>query len=125
ASDAIIVEVECMKDGAPGEVIASKLKVVDVGKDGDGETISSCVIVPHDVSTTRIATGPRLTKNQETMLSILHGAGAAGLTTEQWNEQAREVDIGTKRKADLYDIRTALKSKQLIRNYGDRWNVVP
>jgi len=63
---------------------------------------------------------PRLTKNQETMLSILHGAGAAGLTTEQWNEQARSVDIGTKRKADLYDIREKLKSKELVRQYGEK-----
>jgi hypothetical protein len=56
------------------------------------------------------------------MFSLLQGAGAAGLTTEQWNERARAVDIGTKRKADLYDIREKLKSKELVRQYGDRWN---
>jgi hypothetical protein len=27
------------------------------------------------------------------------------------------------RKADLCDIRTALKSKGIVRQYGDRWNV--
>jgi hypothetical protein len=70
------------------------------------------------------ADGPKLTKNQQPMLSLLHGAGASGLTSEQWNEHARDVDIGTKRKADLYDIRAALKSKGLVRQYGDRWNAV-
>jgi hypothetical protein len=122
ASDAIIVEVEFQKDGAPGEIIASRLTVVEVGKDLDGEIISSCVVTAADVPKIAEA-GPKLTRNQQTMFSLLHGAGAAGLSTEQWNEQARKVDIGTKRKADLYDIREALKSKGLVRQYGDRWNV--
>ena len=57
------------------------------------------------------------------MFSILRAAGATGLTTEQWNEKARAVDIGIKRKADLYDIREALRSKGVVRHYGERWNV--
>ena len=67
--------------------------------------------------------GPKLTKNQQTMFSLLHGTGAAGLTTERWNELARNEGLGVNRKADLYDIRCALKSKGLARQYGDRWNV--
>src|SRR5262249_51789834 len=121
-TDTIIVEVEYMKDGPPGEVIASKLEPVDVGKDEDGETISSCVIKPAEITVIADA-GPKLTKNQQTMFSLLHSAGAGGLSTEQWNEQARRVDIGTKRKADLYDIREKLKFKGLVRQYGERWNV--
>jgi hypothetical protein len=66
---------------------------------------------------------PKLTKNQQTMFSILHGAGGPGLTTERWNELARHEGIGMTRKADLYDIREALKSKRLVRHYGDRWNI--
>src|SRR5215813_12006826 len=49
-SDAIIVEIEFLKDGPSGEMIASKLEVVEVGKDADGEAISSCVIRPADIS---------------------------------------------------------------------------
>jgi hypothetical protein len=56
------------------------------------------------------------------MFSILRGAGASGLTTEQWNERARNEGVGLTRKADLYDIREALKSKGLVRHYADRWN---
>jgi hypothetical protein len=123
ASDAIIVEVEYMKDGPIGDIIASRLKPVDVGTDDDGETISSCVIEPTEPTHSANSGEPKLTKNQQTMFSLLHGAGPSGLTTDRWNELARAVDIGTKRKADLYDIRSALKSKGLVRQYGNRWNV--
>src|SRR5262245_33606033 len=82
ASDAIIVEIEFQKDGPAGDIIASKLEVVEVGKDEDGEDITSCVIRPAEVSEPS-GKGPTLTKNQQTMFSILHGAGPAGLTTEQ------------------------------------------
>jgi hypothetical protein len=79
--------------------------------------------VPADTATHAKPDEPKLTKNQQTIFPLLDGAGPSGLTTEQWNEQARAVDIGKKRKADLYDIRAALKSKGLVRQYGDRWNV--
>jgi RecA-family ATPase len=55
AADAIQVEVEFQKDGAAGDIIASKLEPVDVGTDVDGETISSCVIRPTEVQETQQA----------------------------------------------------------------------
>jgi len=122
ACDAIVVEVEFMKDGPGGDILASRLKPVDVGTDDDGETISSCVIEPAEPAHSANSGEPKLTKNQQTMFSILRGAGAAGLTTDRWNELARNEGLGINRKADLYDIRSALKSKGLVRQYGDRWN---
>ena len=50
---------------------------------------------------------------------MLHAAGSAGLTLEDWNNQAKDAGIGIKRKADLTDIRNALQSKGLVRSYGD------
>lgn len=120
-SDAIIVEVEFLKDGAAGDIIASRLKPVDVGKDVDGETISSCVVTPADAPKI-IEAGPKLTKNQQTMYSILRDAGQGGLTADQWNERLRELGIGTKRKADIYDARAGLKAKNLVREFNGRWN---
>jgi hypothetical protein len=61
AADNIIVEVEFQKDGPAGDIIASRLKPVDVGKDA-GETISSCVIEPADVPKV-VDAGLKLTKN--------------------------------------------------------------
>jgi hypothetical protein len=55
------------------------------------------------------------------MFAILHDARS--LSTEQWNERAREAGIGTKRKADLVDIRVALKAKGLIYETMSGWAV--
>jgi hypothetical protein len=48
AANNVITEVEWMKDGPEGAVIASRLDVVEVGIDEDGEPITSCVVVPAD-----------------------------------------------------------------------------
>ena len=79
--------------------------------------------MPVEISENADVTGPSLSRNQQTMFSILHDAGEHGLSTVEWNNRAREAGIGSKRKADLYDIRAALKSKGIVRQYGDRWNV--
>ena len=66
--------------------------------------------------------GPNLTPNQKTMFSILHAAGTGGLTTEQWNEKAREAGLAANRKADLYDdLRQSLKSKDFARQWNETW----
>jgi hypothetical protein len=122
-SDNVIVKLECAKDGPQGERIASRLEAITVGTDEDGEAITSCVIVPVEINDSVDGTGPRLSRNQQTMFSILRDAGEYGLSTGEWNSRAREAGIGSKRKADLYDIRAALKSKGLVREYGERWNV--
>ena len=44
--DLIVAEVELMKDGNEGTKIYSRLEVVDLGKDSDGEPITTCVVVP-------------------------------------------------------------------------------
>jgi hypothetical protein len=46
AADDIIATVELMKDGPQGEEFASRLEVVEIGIDDDGDKITSCVIVP-------------------------------------------------------------------------------
>jgi hypothetical protein len=121
ASDAIITETEFLKDGAAGDIIASRLTPVDVGTDSDGETISSCVIEPCNVPK-EAESGPKLTANQKTMYAILRDAGQGGLTAEQWNEKLRQVGIGVKRKADIFDNRRRLKDLQLVREFNGRWN---
>jgi hypothetical protein len=120
----IEVTVEHMKDGAQGDKICSRLEPVEVGIDEDGEAITSCVVVPAEINDSSDATGPKLSRNQQTMFSILHDAGERGLSTEVWNERAREAGIGTQRKADLYDIRAALKAKRVIRQTMTGWAVV-
>ena len=50
-ADNIVVTVEWMKDGPEGDVIVSRLEHVDLGADTDGESVSSCVVVPGETST--------------------------------------------------------------------------
>jgi hypothetical protein len=118
----IVATVEWLKDGAEGDVINSRLESIEVGLDEDHEPITSCVILPVEVAPSAAAPAePRLSKNQRTMFDLLHRAGNTGLTLADWNEKAREVGIGVARKADLYDVRSALVSKHLVRELSDRW----
>lgn len=103
-------------DSEEGAQITFTLDSVTVGTDQEGNPTTAPIVLPAEASAQIATEGPRLTKNQQTMFWLLQGAGAAGLTTEQWNERARAVDIGN-------DIRAALKSKEIVRQYGDRWNV--
>jgi len=117
----VLVTVEWMKDGPEGDIIASRLERVEIGTDIDGDPITSCVVRPIDTPppTTRKAT---LSKNHETMLAILRGT-PSGLTTEEWNEQARAAGLGVRRRADLTDWKLALREKGLVREYADRWTL--
>jgi hypothetical protein len=119
----VIVTVEWMKDGPEGDTITSALETVEVGQDANGETITSCVVVPSEASAMTEARGPRLTPNQQSMLGILDDAGKDGLTLEDWNAKARDNGLGVKRRTDLMDYRKALKDKRLIHSYLDRWYV--
>jgi hypothetical protein len=112
-------------DAPEGPIFSFKSEVYEFGTDEDGDPITVNVVSNEEVSgqIEPKATGPKLTPNQQTVFAILHGAGSAGLTLEDWNAEAKDSGIGTKRKADLTDIRNALVSKGLIRNYGDRWRV--
>jgi len=105
-------------DAEEGESIAFTLESITISED-----TTAPVVVPAETVMNTKSDEPKVSKNQQTMFSLLRGSGASGLTTEEWNQKARTVEIGTKRKADLYDIRESLKSKGLVRQYGDRWNV--
>jgi hypothetical protein len=78
----------------------------------DGETVTTApVLIPCDV--TEVKPSTKLSKNQQTMFSILHDAGGF-LSKDEWYERAREAGLGRQRKADLHDFRTALVAKRLV-----------
>jgi hypothetical protein len=118
--------VEKNNDGEEGERITFTLESFEIGKDPEtGEPTTAPIVKPATVPNHSAVTAEaKLSKNQRTMFSLLHAAGPGGLTTEQWNERARNEGVGVNRKADVYDVRIALKSKGLVRQYGDRWNAV-
>jgi hypothetical protein len=120
AGNRIVVTVELAKDGPQGGEIVSELEVVVIGKDEDGEDITSCVVKPSLEPVAAKATAePKLSTNQRVMLRLLHEAGPAGLTTEAWNEQAREQGITQRQR--VFEARMALKDKRLVHEYAGTW----
>jgi hypothetical protein len=110
----------------PERVVAQfKLEPFELGRDEDGDPITTSIVSTDaiDAQPTHKLREPKLTANQKTVFAMLHDAGKSGLLTEDWNTMARAAGIGCHRRADLTDIRNALKSKGLVREMGDRWMV--
>jgi hypothetical protein len=82
-------------DAEEGETITFTLESVTIGPDTNAP-----VVIPADTVMSARSAKPKLTKNQQTMFSLLQCAGASGLTTERWYEMARNEGIGVKCKAD-------------------------
>jgi hypothetical protein len=110
-------------DAPEGPLFSFTSETHEFGTDADGDPITVNVVSNETSSAPEPVSRSKLTANQQTLFTMLHTAGATGLSLEDWNNQARDAGIGIKRKADLNDIRAALLSKGLVRNYGDRWHV--
>jgi hypothetical protein len=63
----IIATVEHMKDSEAGAAIASKLESVDLGRDDDGDPLTSCIVTPAVAS----AKGPKLSGHNLLALTVL------------------------------------------------------
>ena len=140
ASDAIIVEVEFLKDGAGGDLIASRLEVVDVGKDADGEIISSCVVTPTEASETANGKpGRKLPDRTKLALRALaetilgHGkpaplglelpAGIKVVTLTEWRDELYQRNILSREAAnpttDFNRVQNQLAARDLIGTRND------
>ncbi|WP_315806564.1 AAA family ATPase [Bradyrhizobium sp. SZCCHNPS10062] len=125
-SGAIIKQAEVTNaNDQPERVLAQfKLDPFNLGPDEDGDPIMVSIVSAEEITTAAPkASEPKLTKNEKTMFGILHEAGKAGMSTEQWNNAGRAAGIGHGRRADLHDAQTGLRRKKLAREYQDRWHV--
>jgi hypothetical protein len=111
-------------DASEGPLFSFTSEVHTFGTDEDGDPITVNVVSSEEV-TGRVPrpNEPKLSANQRVMFRLLHEAGAGGLTVEAWNDQARALDIGKRRKSILWEIRGSLKDKGLVREYQGRWTV--
>jgi hypothetical protein len=64
AANNIITEVECAKDMEEGAVITSRLNVVELGEDQDGDQQTSCVVVPVEISEVKPAPDRKAAKGR-------------------------------------------------------------
>jgi AAA domain len=92
-NDTVVATVERMKDGVSGTVVASTLKVVDLGHDEDGEEITSCAIEPADAPEPEPA-GTRPSPNDSIALRCLSRAMTAhGIMTPVGNGLPERVAV--------------------------------
>jgi hypothetical protein len=116
--------VDKANDGPEGPLFSFTSEVHEFGTDEDGEPVTVNIVSRETVEAKATGSaGPQLSRNQRTMFGILHEAGAGGLSLHDWNERTRDAGIGTSRKADLHDIRTALKGKGIVHEHGGMWRV--
>jgi AAA domain/Bifunctional DNA primase/polymerase, N-terminal len=120
----IIAEIEDMRDGPEGAQVVSRLVVVTVGEDKTGKSLTSAAVEPVDGYSEPPRSRPKLSKNQQTMLSILKEAGPQGLSVDEWNAKAREAGLAKRRHATLVDLRAELKEKGLVTARNGIWTIV-
>jgi hypothetical protein len=89
AANNIFVEVEQMKDGAQGDIIASRLEVVTVGTDEDGEAITSCIVVELDEAAAQRASRPAQRGWPNGSLKFVRDAINAALTDHAISHSVR------------------------------------
>jgi AAA domain len=111
-SSHIFLEVEWMKDGPEGDVVASRLDAIEVGTDEDGHPMTSCIVVPVDSSAIPKTTKPvRVPRSAQTALRALQEAvsecgdvppasnhiptGVKVISVDQWRNYAYRMGIST------------------------------
>jgi hypothetical protein len=112
-------------DAPEGKLFSFKSETHDFGSDEDGDPITVNIVSAEECSSSPEphSRGPKLTENQEVMLRLLRDAGPAGLSTDEWNDRAREVGIGVTRRQTLVNVRGQLKDRNLVREYNGIWHV--
>jgi AAA domain-containing protein len=135
ATENVIVEVEWMKDGPEGDVIASRLERVEIGIDADGDPLSSCVIVPVEGDLPRTAAPRRkLSDRQKLALEALtevtlragtHAdpdwqlpVGIKTVKANEWREEMERRSVidpdGANPRAAFRQVRDRLAARKLI-----------
>jgi hypothetical protein len=111
AGDNIIIGVEYMKDGPVGEELALRLEAIEVGKDSDGDPITSCVVVPAKAARAALTKRrPRLPDCAANVLSALkYAIDEVGAVPPGSNHIPADIKTVTLNQARQYfDLRTHL-----------------
>lgn len=139
AADNIVVTVERMKDGPEGDSLLSRLEVIDVGHDRDGDAITSCVVAPVEgeaavtTSTRKLSDRQRLAlealadvaadrgKPPPQSLGLPGGLQAIALT--EWRDALYSRAVLDKEakspREDFRRVRNALQTRRLIGVHDD------
>jgi AAA domain len=111
-------------DQPEGDLLSYRMSKVVTGRDEDGDEISTWIVDKEIIRLKASEKGEtKLTNNQKTMFGILFDAKR--LSTDQWNEKARAIGIGTKRPATLHDLKIDLRSRGMVyhNEAADLWGI--
>ncbi|HEU0156799.1 MAG TPA: AAA family ATPase [Stellaceae bacterium] len=130
AGGIICAEVQNMRDGAAGAQAYSRLAVVEVGYDDNGDPILSCAIVPADPPAAQSNAKPKGTKPPSPMASKFFGAlgdaiaahgqkmpasaGRLALTKERWEAEAIRLGLLDQIPTDREKMRAAQNRRDAI-----------
>jgi len=109
------------REGEEGPLGTFRLRQIETGLDDRARPITSCVVEQTDAPIEAVA--DNLTPSEKTYLTILQEAQPNGLTLDEWNAQARDIDLCKGQKQRLYDLRVSLKRKHRVHTSMDRWYV--
>lgn len=102
AADNILAELELSKDGDIGLQFVSRLKVVEIGVDEDGDPVTSCVVEPVDAGAPLTEAPKPPPRSCQTALRALHKAleeaGEQAPTSSTIPPNARVVSVETWRR---------------------------
>ena len=116
AADNVVTKVEHMRDGEEGDTIVSRLEVVEVGCDDDGDVMTSCVIVPVETdpaTPTRPKTKRRLPKAAQIALTALINAiGEVGTPAPPSNHIPHNVKVTTLERWRDYAYRQGISASE-------------
>ena len=139
-SDGLITStVEWMKDGAEGGETSSRLEVVDLGTDDDGEPITSCVVVETSAAEGVTPKRPKLTARQKQAMDVLRNCqidigtqspGGSNYPTgirlveiDQWREALTKTRIidpdGSNPRQEFKRLCRGLQDRSAARIWGD------
>jgi hypothetical protein len=134
AADNIVVTVEWMKDGREGDIIVSRLELLELGTDADGEPVSSCVIVPVEGELIRPQVNRKLSDRQRLALDALAEcvadrghpppatlelpAGLLAVTAGDWREELYRRSVldrdAKSPREDFRRVKNSLQARKLI-----------
>jgi len=133
-ADNIVVTVERMKDGPEGDQIVSRLEVVEVGLDADGDALTSCAVLPVEGVQVRPDINRKLSDRQKLALDALAQcaadrgkpppqtlglpAGLLAVSLIEWRQELLARNVidrdGKNPRQDFSRIRSSLQARSMI-----------
>jgi hypothetical protein len=127
AAGIVTTKVEYLKDGPDGETTTSRLKVIEVGLDDEGEIITSCVV--EEVHALRAATktatklpSPMARKFHDALTNAAAKTGDMRITEQQWIDELVQRGIIGSEKSNRQRALVSKYRRELIGADWIAWN---